>query len=64
LTDHQLDVVAKESAGEYGVLNFAGSLKKVPGDLISISTDVECSAMIAKRSEAASVPGRLCDIAA
>jgi hypothetical protein len=34
LTDHQLDAVAKESAGEYGVLNFAGSLKKVPGDLI------------------------------
>ena len=29
----------------------------------SISTDVECSAMIAKRSEAASVSGRLCDIA-
>jgi hypothetical protein len=32
--DGQLDAVAKESAGEYGVLNFAGSLKKVPGDLI------------------------------
>ncbi len=30
---------------------------------LSISTDVECSAMIAKRSEAASVSGRLCDIA-
>jgi hypothetical protein len=29
----------------------------------SISTDVECSAMIAKRSEAASVSGLLCDIA-
>src|SRR5712672_1543843 len=29
----------------------------------SISTDIECSAMIAKRFEAASVPGRLCDIA-
>ena len=57
-------MLSKESADDYGVLNFAGSLKNVPGDLNGILNQDRCRmfSMVAKRSEAASVPGRLCDL--